>query len=208
MCCCCWEVLLLLASVGWPGAVAEQEVRVPLGGNLTLLCGYNVTRHRLHVKTWYRRDPGGLLPLARTDGWVAPSHEGRLSASDLQDSGQMQVVMADVRGADTGSYSCAVGMRVGVHVIRLLAIQVSRGSQPDRDSAGANKTADRLFVTPERVVSPWSTSAVWELLRWLLLGLMTSGTALMSLAMAFRQARSKVRDGSPQEQDDAAEDVF
>ncbi|KAL4645845.1 hypothetical protein GN956_G9649 [Arapaima gigas] len=194
---CWWQWGALLAAATAAGLVdaADQEVRVPWGGSVTLLCSYNVSQHWLPVKTWYRQDHGGLVPLGRTDGWVASGHRGRLSVSDLRHSSQVRVVMADVTDGDTGTYSCAVGRRIGVDVIHRIALQVSHGPVPDQDVDGANKTSERWAVMPEHVgrdpTTPQGALGMWGLLRWLLLGLMASGIVLSSLITAIRQGAGR-----------------
>uniref|UniRef100_A0A3B3RN97 Ig-like domain-containing protein n=1 Tax=Paramormyrops kingsleyae TaxID=1676925 RepID=A0A3B3RN97_9TELE len=155
----------------------DQEIRVPQGANITLLCRYSPLQ-RQRVKGWYRQSPSGLVPLGRTNGWVALSHMGRLEVSDEWQKGKVQVSMVEVGATDTGEYCCASTMLFGVDIIRRFTLHVSQGmyslltpnSSVEEKSASPQCTTYCLLLpvywfvetnphTPtSRHIFPWSLS--------------------------------------------------
>nr|XP_023669231.1 uncharacterized protein LOC111844731 [Paramormyrops kingsleyae] len=187
-----WPAVLIAATIGYL-VDGDQEIRVPQGANITLLCRYSPLQ-RQRVKGWYRQSPSGLVPLGRTNGWVALSHMGRLEVSDEWQKGKVQVSMVEVGATDTGEYCCASTMLFGVDIIRRFTLHVSQGEKLDHmGGPGETQTPNSLIHILEcsrtGQEDPASLFGVWSWARWLLFWLMSSGAVLSSIIISLKKSR-------------------
>ncbi|XP_048872502.1 uncharacterized protein LOC125744567 [Brienomyrus brachyistius] len=188
--CTWWPAVLIAATIGCL-VDGDQEVRVPQGANITLLCSYSPLQ-RQRVKGWYRQSSDGLVPLGRTNGWVALSHRGRLKVSDVRQNGKVQVSMVEVGAMDTGEYCCASTMLFAVDIIQRITLHVSQGEKLDHmGGPGETQTLNSLIQVLEHSRTgqedPATLSGMWSWARWLLFWLMSSGAVLSCIMISVKK---------------------
>ncbi|XP_075410221.1 triggering receptor expressed on myeloid cells 1 [Tenrec ecaudatus] len=114
-----WQPLLFLLPLLYISGsqevdIAEEQECLMEGGNLTVLCPYNIGKYGSSLKAWQRvRSQGPPETLARTTtkNLAAESiRSGRILLENLPTDGVMKVTMTGLRREDAGLYQCVIDL--------------------------------------------------------------------------------------------------
>ncbi|NXG48161.1 PIGR protein, partial [Psilopogon haemacephalus] len=110
------------------GAVrTTQLVQGELHGSVVVLCPPGDSQSR-QKRFWCKVVRTSCLLIADTDGYVAKSHQGRISISPQSSSGAVKILMNDLRKDDSGLYRCGAGSPSSWGSPQLVALQVTTAS--------------------------------------------------------------------------------
>ncbi|NXE74129.1 PIGR protein, partial [Cochlearius cochlearius] len=88
-----------------------RQVYGLLDGSVTVKCFYPPTSVNRHDrKYWCRQSSVGCMTIVSTNGYIAPSYQGRVSITDYPQAENFQINISRLAMSDTGTYQCGIGM--------------------------------------------------------------------------------------------------